>query len=85
MTAGRWDFSKIWPALRDVASFVLGARWGDQLMSTPPEQTAPWAWLLVAGCLGLPFVAWADRLRLQQREEAVSSNGLSPVESERPV
>lgn len=52
----------VWSAFRDVASWGLGAYWGNQEMGKEgPADLVRIA--LVAGLLGLPFVFRADELR----------------------
>lgn len=71
-------------ALRDLASFGLGAYWANYLIHQPVGTTEPWAWAIAAGLLNLPIVAWLDRrFGAQRGEGSPSRNGTSPTERER--
>jgi hypothetical protein len=76
----RLRFDRIWPAVRDVASWGLGARWGNSLIESA-DPADPWKIQLVAMLLGLPFVFRADERR--KTPEAPSLNGAEPSKPER--
>lgn len=63
------SFDLLWPKVRDVASWGLGAWWGNGLMADPSRAT-PWAWAIVAGLMCIPFAARADEMwrRLVERQ-----------------
>lgn len=73
-------FQQVWAAVRDVATWGLGAMWGDKLMDAPGPVDLTKA-ILVAGMLGLPFVFRADELRRRAlgRSSSVDMNGAGPA------
>jgi hypothetical protein len=84
-----WDLEStraIWSVVRDVATFALGIRWGEQVISAQgPADAAKIA--LVATLLGLPFAFRQDELRRrgQERERAENgSDGRSSTERAEP-
>lgn len=62
------SFQAGWGFVRDVILFGLGARWGEQLM-TSEGQADPIKWAAVGYMLGLPLVLHHDR---QRRKEQVA-------------
>lgn len=76
-----WTFERTWTAVRDVASWGVGVWWGNGIM-TNPAPADPWEIAVVAGLLGLPFVARADELRRKAfgRDEPPSVNGQDETE-----
>lgn len=59
---GQWTFGQLWAAVRDIASFAAGLRWGEIIISNP-SPADPWEVALVAALLSVPFAARADELR----------------------
>ena len=72
-----WTWERTWAAVRDVASWGLGAWWGNTIMSNPAPAD-PWEIAVVAGLLGLPFASHADRLRRRGGPDPPSANGQGP-------
>lgn len=73
-----WD--RLWPGLRDVASWGLGAWWGDHLIRSPEAVSDPWQIQLVAVLLGLPLVLRADEARRRDTsQEPQRGAGPPPV------
>lgn len=65
-----------WAQIRDVASWALGAWWG-QLIMADPGPADPWKISLVATLLGLPFAFRADALRRGEPERPEVGPGQS--------
>lgn len=83
MGKSQWTFNAVWSAFRDVASWGLGAYWGNQQMASPAAAD-PLKIALIATLLGLPFAFRADELRKQRSQpQEPSNNSQSPNESVR--
>lgn len=73
-----WTWERTWAAVRDVASWGLGA-WLINGIVQNPAPADPWEIAIVAGLLGLPFVAKADQLRRRSGgPDPPSANGQGP-------
>lgn len=84
MAKEQWTFSTAWAAFRDVASWGLGAWWGNQQM-TDSGPADPVKIALVAALLGLPFVFRADELRQIRRNEQPSGLNGETATSKEPL
>lgn len=72
-------FQQVWSAVRDIATWGLGAWWGDKLMDTPGPVDLTKA-VLVGSMLGLPFVFRADEIRRRALDRSPAPmNGVDPT------